>query len=76
MARALREEALHLLISQMRPVRELSASPICFCRARGTPERPGTLVIRFAVAAFHWPMALARVIIFPNLRCCQMRRVR
>eukprot|EP00959_Pyramimonas_sp_CCMP1952_P328812 6884123-Pyramimonas_sp.AAC.1 len=60
----------------MRPVRELSASPACFSRARGTPEHPQSLVMRVAVAAFHWPMACARIIIVIDLRCCQIPRVR
>eukprot|EP00959_Pyramimonas_sp_CCMP1952_P317611 6647318-Pyramimonas_sp.AAC.1 len=38
MARARREEVLHLRISQMRPVREFSLFSICFFRARGARQ--------------------------------------
>eukprot|EP00959_Pyramimonas_sp_CCMP1952_P032485 681712-Pyramimonas_sp.AAC.1 len=66
----------HLILCQMRPVRELSASPICISRARGAPEHPRSLVMRVAVATLHWPMACARLIIAFGLVCCQMPRVR
>eukprot|EP00959_Pyramimonas_sp_CCMP1952_P055147 1152776-Pyramimonas_sp.AAC.1 len=38
MVRTLREEVRHLLICQLRPVREFSFFPICSFRARGALE--------------------------------------
>eukprot|EP00959_Pyramimonas_sp_CCMP1952_P054818 1145844-Pyramimonas_sp.AAC.1 len=68
MGRTCREEMLHLIICQMRPVRELSAFPICFSRARGAPKHPRSHVMRVAVAAFHWRMTCARQITALDLR--------
>eukprot|EP00959_Pyramimonas_sp_CCMP1952_P409569 8583516-Pyramimonas_sp.AAC.1 len=57
MVRTRREEVLHLRISQMRPVREVSLFSICFFRARGAREHSRPIAFFLARAAHDWAMA-------------------
>eukprot|EP00959_Pyramimonas_sp_CCMP1952_P361850 7578017-Pyramimonas_sp.AAC.1 len=75
MARTLLEEVLHLLICQMRRLRELSPFPICFFRARGARGHSRLIAFFLARAAHDWAMARALLEEVLHLLIRQMRPV-
>eukprot|EP00959_Pyramimonas_sp_CCMP1952_P417276 8742547-Pyramimonas_sp.AAC.1 len=71
MVRTLREEVLHLLISQMRPV---ALSHLLLSGTR-TPEHSRLIAFFPARAAQNWAMVRARREEMLHLLICQMRPV-